>query len=138
MDAVQFGAGHLPSEDAAEVVRMAVLAEELGFDVFYVADSHIISREAYVLLGAIATLQELAPGRVRLGLGVGDSGSTNLGLRRATLRELEAAVVGLRSLLAGEAMTIQDRDFQLRHLATGQPAPGIYVAGASDRIAPTL
>jgi 5,10-methylenetetrahydromethanopterin reductase len=159
LDRVQFGVGHLPSEDAAEVVRMAVLAEELGFDVFYAADSHIISREAYVLLGAIAaathtiqigpgvsppqvrhptltasaiaTLQELAPGRVRLGLGVGDSGSTNLGLRRATLRELEAAAVGLRGLLAGEAMTYQDRTFQLAYDA--QPAPPIYIAGASDR-----
>src|SRR5919198_1692940 len=132
MTRVQFGVGCSPGESARQTLATARLAEELGFDVFWVADSHILWREVYSLLGAlavatrrialgpgvthpfvrhpsvtasaIATLQELAPGRVRLGLGVGDSGPANLGLRKASLKELEHTVLGVRRLLSGEAM----------------------------------
>jgi 5,10-methylenetetrahydromethanopterin reductase len=131
------------------------LAEELGFDVFWVADSHMIWRELYTLLGAIATathritmapgvthpfvrhpsvtasaiatLEELAPGRVRLGLGVGDSGPANLGLRKASLRELEHTVVGVRALLSGQSMDGRRLAF------TPSSVPPIYVAAASNR-----
>src|SRR5437763_10049969 len=105
---VQFGVGLFPTGPASAIVRRAALAEELGFDAFWVADTHLIWREAWVLLGAIAqqttriaigpgvthpivrhpsviaagihTLAELAPGRVRLGIGIGDSGPANMGL----------------------------------------------------------
>ncbi|HYY88387.1 MAG TPA: LLM class flavin-dependent oxidoreductase [Chloroflexota bacterium] len=152
---MQFGVGCSPGESARQAVETARLAEELGFDVFWVADSHIIWRELYALLGAIAvstsrieigpgvthpfvrhpsvtasaiaTLQELAPGRVRLGLGVGDSGPANLGLRKASLKELEHTVLGVRRLLSGEAM-----DGRKLGYTPSEPAP-IYVAAASNR-----
>ena len=155
MSTVQFGVGCSAAEPASKVVATARLAEELGFDVFWVADSHIIWRELYVLLGAIAaatrrieigpgvthpfvrhpsltasaiaTLQELAPGRVRLGLGVGDSGPANLGLRKSSLRELERTVVGIRGLLSGQAV-----DGLKLGYSPPEPPP-IYVAAASNR-----
>src|SRR6185312_7030936 len=63
--------------------------------------SHFAGRHASVIASAMATLDELAPGRIRLGIGVGDSGPLNLGVARSSLRELEAGVVAIRDLLEG-------------------------------------
>jgi 5,10-methylenetetrahydromethanopterin reductase len=132
MDHIPFGVGFAPNVGAPNVIEAAQLAERLGYDVFWVTDSHLASREAMAMLGALAvstdrihlgtgvshlagrhpsviasamaTLDELAPGRIRLGIGVGDSGPTNLGVPRSTLRELEAAVIGIRALLEGRAI----------------------------------
>jgi 5,10-methylenetetrahydromethanopterin reductase len=156
---VSFGVGCSPGQSADQVLQIARLAEELGFDVFWVADSHILWREVYSLLGglavatrrialgpgvthpfvrhptvtasAIATLDELAPGRVRLGLGVGDSGPANLGVKQASVRELEHTVVGVRALLGGGSMDWEDRTFRLGYRPPAPPP--IYVAAASNR-----
>src|SRR3989442_1144403 len=108
---VGFGA-HVP---APQIIEAAQEAERLGFDTFWVTDSHLIGREVLAMLGALAvstktiklgpgvshlagrhpsvlasalaTLDELAPGRIRLGIGVGDSGANNLGVPRASLAE---------------------------------------------------
>src|SRR5436305_14498760 len=125
------------------MVRRAILAEELGFDAFWVADTHLIWREAWVLLGAIAretsrieigpgvthpivrhpsliaaaiaTLAELAPGRVNLGIGIGDSGPANMGLPRATLKQLESAILDVKALLRGEPMVGSDAAIRLAY-----------------------
>ena len=158
---VQFGVGCSPGQPAHQVLATARLAEDLGFDVVWVADSHIIWRELYSLLGAlavatrrialgpgvthpfvrhpsltasaIATLQELAPGRIRLGLGVGDSGPANLGLKQASLKELEQTVVGVRELLSGRAMQWAGRTTRLAYAPTRPDRAPIYVAAASNR-----
>src|SRR6516225_4194743 len=128
---VQFGVGFAANVRVPSVLEAAQLAERLDYDVFWVTDSHLAVREAMVILGALAastqriglgtgvshlagrhfsviasamaTLDELAPGRIRLGIGVGDSGPLNLGVPRTSLRELEAAVVAIRTLLEGGA-----------------------------------
>src|SRR5207244_9191117 len=61
-------------------------------------------RHPSILASAMATLSELAPGRVRLGIGVGDSGANNMGVPRASLQELEQAVLAIKSLLSGGSM----------------------------------
>jgi 5,10-methylenetetrahydromethanopterin reductase len=157
---VKFGVGFAPSMAAPKVVETARLAEQLGYDVFWLTDSHLISREVMTLLGALAvaterielgpgvshlagrhpsviasamaTLDELAPGRARLGIGVGDSGALNLGVPKATLRQLEAAVVDIRALLDGHEVDGAARSIRLTHAPTANQVP-IYVAGASER-----
>ena len=131
MTAVKFGVGFAPSVAAPRVIHAAQLAEALGFDVFWITDSHLAAREAMTMLGALsvstdrihlgpgvshlagrhpsviasamATLDDLAPGRIRLGIGVGDSGPLNLGVPRTSLRELETAVASIRALLEGRS-----------------------------------
>src|SRR5919199_2188786 len=118
---VPIGVGFAANVPAPRVVEAARLAEQLGYGAFWVTDSHLAQREAFALLGALAvstsrlslgtgvshlagrhpsvlassftTLGELAPGRVRLGIGVGDSGPLNLGLPRTSVADLEQAVV---------------------------------------------
>jgi 5,10-methylenetetrahydromethanopterin reductase len=159
-DAVAFGIGYAASQPAAQVVETARVAERLGFDTFWLTDSHLASREALTLLGAIAisterliigtgvshlvgrhpsvlassfaTLDELAPGRVRLGMGVGDTGAANMGVPRAKLQELETAVRDIRALMAGEEVDGPGRRIRLAWVTTPHRVP-IYLAGSSER-----
>ena len=68
MAKVSFDVALFPTEPAGETLRLAKLAEKLGYDGVWVGDSHIIWREMYVLLGAIASQTK----RVKLGSGVTD------------------------------------------------------------------
>ncbi len=118
-----------PSVD--EAIAGAKEAEHLGFDRLGVWDSPTLYREPWVTLGPIAmstsklrigpwvtnpltrhpavtaaaaaTLDDLAPGRVILGIGTGDSGVYNLGAAASPLQTLTAYIETVRSLLtAGE------------------------------------
>ena len=159
---MNIGVGYAAHVPAPTVIEAARTAERLGFCTFWVTDSHLIGREVFTLLGALAisterialgtgvshlagrhpsihasalaTLDELAPGRIRLGIGVGDSGSNNLGVPRASLAELEQAVTGIRALLNGEETPGPgETPLKLSFAPTRNPVP-IYVAGAGERL----
>ena len=113
------------------VIDAIVEAESLGFDRVGIWDSPALCRDLWVTLGAAAarterielstwvtnpltrhpmvtacaaaSLAELAPGRVALGLGTGDSGVYALGGARASLSRLDDAATAMRALLRGEA-----------------------------------
>src|SRR5579859_1347723 len=158
---IRFGIGFAPNVPAPQVIEAARLAERLGFDVFWITDSHLAAREAMSMLGALsvsterihlgpgvshlagrhpsviasafATLDELAPGRIRLGIGVGDSGPLNLGVPRTSLRDLEAAVVSIRALLEGRSVEGTSRPLKLMTVAPrANPVP-IYISGSGER-----
>lgn len=137
MEKVSFGVGLFATENAQEGVRLARLADELGYQRFWVGDSHMIWREPYVILGAIAamtrklaigpgvthpqvrdltvtasameTLNELSGGRALLGIGVGATGPENIGMKPVTVERLEEALGILKQLLAGEAVQMNGR-----------------------------
>src|ERR1700681_1286210 len=157
----RFGVGFAPNVPAPRVVEAARLAERLGFDGFWITDSHLAAREAMTLLGALAvstdriqlgpgvshlagrhpsviasamaTLDELAPGRIRLGIGVGDSGPLNLGVPRTSLRDLEAAVVSIRALLEGRSVDGQSRPLSLMTVQPRTNPVPIYISGSAER-----
>jgi 5,10-methylenetetrahydromethanopterin reductase len=158
---LRFGVGFSPTVPAPQVVETARLAERLGFDVFWLTDSHLAAREAMTLLGALAmstnrihlgpgvshlagrhpsviasamaTLHELAPGRIRLGIGVGDSGPLNLGVPRTSLRELETAVVAIRDLLEGRSVDGPSRTLRLGGVVSRTNPVPIFIAGSAER-----
>lgn len=118
------------------------LAERLGFDTFWVCDSHVIWNECYTLLGwlagqlesrtiklgtmvtnavtrdpivlasALATLQEVTSGRVLCGIGRGDSSVRVLKRHPGTVAALESAVSIIRDLTAGSAVSVDGADVQ--------------------------
>lgn len=132
MRQTKFGVGIYGTENAREAVELARRAEALGYDRFWIGDSHMIWRELYVLAGAIAmatkrihigpgvthpavrhltvtasamaTLHELTQGRVMLGFGVGASGPANIGMKPASVSEFEANIKNLQQLLRGESV----------------------------------
>lgn len=134
---------------ADEVVAAARAAEERGVYAVWVTDVRFM-RDCFALLGAIAavttrialgtgvndpfsrhpaslaaaaaTLSELAPGRVFLGLGAGGSGLDRIGVARSDpVRTVAAAIEAIRALLNGEpantslpAFTIVDGQLTFR------------------------
>jgi 5,10-methylenetetrahydromethanopterin reductase len=133
-------------------------AEDLGWEVAWLPDSQLRRRDTYVLLAAaagatsriglgpllanpvtrhptvtassIATVDELAPGRVVLGLGAGDTAVRLAGLRPARVAELEAATRLMRRLLDGEAVEVgAARPARLPH---HRPVP-IWIAAGGPR-----
>ena len=129
---IKFAATSRPGSPA-ELVEWVRAAEELGYHRIGIADSPALYREVWVSLAqvalntgklpfgpwvtnpvtrhpvvtasAAAALEELAPGRVCIGVGSGNSGVYNAGRRASSLARLREYVVALRELLEkGEAV----------------------------------
>jgi 5,10-methylenetetrahydromethanopterin reductase len=155
---MRFSVGLFPSGPARQTLGQARMADELGYDAVWVGDSHLIWRELYVLMGAIAvgssrvkigpcvtnpftrhltvtagaitTLHELSGGRAQLGIGAGDSALKNLGKKRASLLSLENAMLALRKLFRGETVSLDDYPARLS-IANEADIPIYLSAGAS-------
>jgi 5,10-methylenetetrahydromethanopterin reductase len=153
------------NEPVPEIVRQVQLAESLGFDTAWVTDSHLVCRELWVTLAAcalgtsrirlgpgvtvphtrhfsvtasaVATLEDLAPGRVVLGIGTGGSSAETMGLSvrgAARVATLTAMVDAIRGLLArGTARFETGVEGRLAWLEGPRPVP-IYVAGSGPRM----
>lgn len=128
----------------------AKLAEECGFTHVWVGDTQMMAGDPYLCLGliaqhtrrvklgtgvtvvgtrtapvianSIATLNQLAPGRVILGIGTGNSAWRAMGLPPRSLRELREYVRVVRGLLRGEAVTYQTQEArrEIRFFHQGQ------------------
>ncbi len=134
MAALELGLGLFPTQPPQHIVEMAREAEALDYSHIWMGDSQAIWREVYVNLGAaamatqrivlgpgvtnpvtrhlsvtasaLATLSELAGGRVALGIGAGDSAVETVGNRPSRIQALETAIVAIRRLLAGEEVDL--------------------------------
>lgn len=155
---VVFGAllGGIP---VTEVGDAAAAAERLGFELLGFGDSPALWSEAWITMavaatrtsririapmvtnlvsrhlgsvaGAAATLDLLSGGRLTVGLGIGDSGVLNLGLKPSTLRELEQGIGRLRALLQGQDVVLPDASV-VKNTWADSTAP-IIVAAAGRR-----
>lgn len=127
---------------ALEIVRMTKQAEDLGFAAAWITDIRWL-RDCYTVMGALATatdritlasgysdvfsrhpghlaesaatLDELAPGRVIVGLAAGGVALHRLGRSHdRPARTVALAVSALRSLLDGKTVSIESTSFALR------------------------
>lgn len=142
----------MPRLPAGDAVALARRAEELGFGGLWIADSQSTFRETFTLLGAcaavtermllttgvtnpvtrvlpvlasaFATLDELAPGRVVVAIGKGDTSLRTIGKTPPRLAEFEAAVGELRRLLqdGGDAFQWGPRPLPIIVTASGPKA----------------
>src|SRR5258706_3806739 len=127
--ALTFGISFAPNHPK-EVADWCRAAEDCGFERVGLVDSQSIYREVYVCCtaglqatrsikigprvtnaltrhpsvtaSALATMAELAPGRVFAGVGTGDSALINIGMRPVKLGPLGEFVTCLRALMRGE------------------------------------
>jgi 5,10-methylenetetrahydromethanopterin reductase len=118
------------TETMADIPRLASKAEQAGFDLIGIPDSHSVWREPWVALAvaagatsraaigpmvtnpltrhptvtasAIASLHELTGGRVFLGMGTGNSVVHNIGLPPARLADMEQSITIIRDCLSGD------------------------------------
>src|SRR6185295_19322056 len=132
---MKFDVGILGSEPLPVIVEQARLAESLGYDTVWITDTHLVCRELWVTLtacavatsrirlgpgiavphtrhisvtaSAAATLDDLAPGRVVVGVGTGGSAAQTMGLtikQTARIDTLERMVTSIRALVRKESI----------------------------------
>jgi 5,10-methylenetetrahydromethanopterin reductase len=165
---VKFDIGILASQPLPVIVEQVRLAESLGFDAAWIADTHLVCRELWVILtacaattsrirlgpgitvphtrhisvtaSAIATLHELAPGRLVLGVGTGGSAAETMGLsvaRVARIATLESMARSLKALLGGGSIQLDTGvEARLAWLTGPIPVP-LYLAGSGPRMLDT-
>jgi 5,10-methylenetetrahydromethanopterin reductase len=155
---MKIGAHFLP-EDFPDFIDCVQLAEQSGYDRAWVVDSQMLWEDVWVYLtrallateriqlgvavanpltrhytvsaSSAATLAQLHPGRVILGLGRGDSAVRTLGLKQVATKKFAEVVPRVRALLAGEEVETEAGSIHIRW-ATGEKVP-IAVAATGPR-----
>jgi len=152
---VEFGFTLKPEHRFDHEVDLARRAEANGFTHGWLFDSHVLWREPYVLLtlmaqaterlrlgtcvtnpatrepsvtaSALAVLDEISGGRMDLGIGRGDSARRVLGKPPTSMATLEEAIVVIRDLVEGRAVTYEGTELQLPW--SGKWKLPVWVAG---------
>lgn len=144
---IELSCGLPPSPDFSD---LALLAEELGYSRVWIFDTASLWEDRFVHLAlaaqntsriglgtavliphersemsmasAIATIARLSGGRFRAGFGTGGTARRTMGQRPITLRAMRDYVATVRSLLAGETVSIEGQPARMLH-ADGLAAP---------------
>ena len=152
---MKFGITLKPDHNFQRSVDLAKRAEANGFGYGWMFDSHVLWRDPYPLLtligaateslrlgtcvtnpatrditvtaSSLATLNEITGGRMDLGIGRGDSARRVMGKKPTTVAYMEECCRIVRSLTAGEKITLDGTEIQM-DWATHGPVP-IWVAG---------
>jgi 5,10-methylenetetrahydromethanopterin reductase len=160
VSAFDFGIGLFPTEPLQKMIHLAKVSEEVGFTHIWVGDSHLIWREAYVnmaamalnttkvklgtgvtnpltrhpsvLASAYATLEEFSPGRMIVGIGLGDSSVETMGLKPSTLANFEKSLEQMRELFAGKEAQLPSGQIHLLHPCKNKVP--IYIAASGPRM----
>jgi 5,10-methylenetetrahydromethanopterin reductase len=155
---MKIGAHFLP-EDFPVFMESVRTAEEAGYDRAWLVDSQMLWEDVWVYMtralaateriqlgvavanpltrhytvtaSAAATLAQLHPGRVILGLGRGDSAVRTLGLKQVATSKFAEVVPHVQALMAGEEVATPAATIKLRW-ATGERVP-IAVAATGPR-----
>jgi 5,10-methylenetetrahydromethanopterin reductase len=160
VSAFDFGVGLFPTEPLPKMIHLAKVTEELGYSHIWVGDSHLIWREAYVNMTAIAlsttrvklgtgvtnpltrhpsvvasayaTLEEYAPGRTVVGIGLGDSSVETMGMKPAKLSYFEKTIAQMRELLDGKEVQLETGKIHLLHPCKNRVP--IYIAASGPKM----
>jgi 5,10-methylenetetrahydromethanopterin reductase len=156
----EFGVGLFPTEPLQKMIYLAKVAEESGYTHIWVGDSHLIWREAYVNMTAIAlnttrvklgtgvtnpvtrhpsvvgsayaTLEEYAPERMIVGIGLGDSSVETMGMKPAKLSYFEKTMQQLRDLLDGKEVQLETGKIHVLHPCKNRVP--IYMAASGPKM----
>jgi 5,10-methylenetetrahydromethanopterin reductase len=160
--AIKISVGLFQSGPLPELVRLARVAESLGFDGLWVNDAQCRWRDIYVSLGAIGasttrlalgpsvtnpvsrhitvtasamySLHELTGGRARMGFGIGDAAVKDIGKKAVRLRELAQAAEMIRELWRGNEITLGERRTSLSYVDVSGPTIPVYFAASGPNL----
>ena len=113
-------------------LTLALAAERTTKITLYPATTNPVTRHPGVLASLAHTLEEIAPGRVRLTVGPGYLAVGNIGRPRATLEMMRQAILAMRRLLRGERVTFNGTETWLRNISD-TPTP-IFMTAAGPRM----
>lgn len=156
---MKFGIRVPPCAPATEVAAVIKRAENIGWDVAWIADSQFLWRDVFatmaiaalqtermqlatavsnvetrhvsVVASAINTIAELAPGRVILGLGTGDSSVRYLGVPPTRRAKIWGSLEIIRTLLGGEFYDFPGRAARLKDAQGNVP---IFIAASGPKM----
>jgi 5,10-methylenetetrahydromethanopterin reductase len=148
-----------PGAPLPEVLSAIERADAAGFDTIAIPESPTLFRDTFITLGLATartkqatlasavtsfvthdplllaskarTLSELAPSRIRLGIGAGDNVSFLTGRPSTTTRQLRDGIDTVRRLLAGEKVPIRGVELSIQD-PPAAPIP-IYLAADGPR-----
>jgi 5,10-methylenetetrahydromethanopterin reductase len=157
---MNYGVGLFPTEPLQKMIHLAKVTEESGYSHIWVGDSHLIWREAYINMAAMAlhtskvklgtgvtnpltrhpsvvasgyaTLEEYAPGRMIVGIGLGDSSVETMGMKPAKLSYFEKTLGEMRELLAGKEVQLETGKIHLLHPCKSKVP--IYIAASGPKM----
>ena len=129
------GAGILDSQMISRdtFVVLGQAATHTSRMTLFPAVTNPFTRHASVLAGGIRTVEELAPGRVKLVIGTGYTSASTIGRKPATLAEMRACITTLKALLAGESVDFAGTAGRLG-FGTRAPIPVIMAASGFKAI----
>ncbi|MEE9227940.1 MAG: TIGR03842 family LLM class F420-dependent oxidoreductase [Acidimicrobiia bacterium] len=153
---MEFGVVLQTNPPATEVVRLAKLAEDVGFSYGWAFDSHMLWQEPFVIFSLMlaetermvvgpmvtnpgtrdwtvlaslfATLNDMFEGRTICGIGRGDSALRYLGKKPTTLATTEAAIEVIRGLVRGDEVDYNGQKLQIPWVEKGYDLP-VWMAG---------
>jgi 5,10-methylenetetrahydromethanopterin reductase len=144
-----------------QLMELIESIEAAGFDGAGVLDSQLIARDTFitlshaamrttrlqlfpavtnpftrhpsVLAGAIQTVEEMAPGRVKFVVGTGFTSASTIGRKPATLAEMRSCVATVKALLAGQSLDWSGTRARLS-FASGRRIPVLMAASGPKAI----
>jgi len=144
-----------------DLMRLIQSIEAAGFDGAGILDSQLLSRDTFVVLGqaaaqtsrmalfpavtnpftrhasvlagAIQTVEEMAPGRVKFVVGTGYTSASTIGRAPGTLAEMRACIQAVRELLAGKTVDFGSQRGRLGY-AAGRRIPVLMAASGPKAI----
>jgi 5,10-methylenetetrahydromethanopterin reductase len=156
---VKFGAGFWGPFPLGRYVEYAVAAERLAFDSVWIGDTQLLTPDLYsamalcanatsritigsgvtntvtrdltVTAGGALALSEFSGGRCLLGVGVGGSAVSTVGLTADGAGEFRRKLALIRALVAGETVTLNGVEARGKIRAPRVP---VYVASSSPRV----
>ena len=113
-------------------LTLALAAQRTTKLTVYPATTNPVTRHPGVLASLAHTLEEIAPGRVRLTVGPGYLAVGNIGRPRATLETMRQAILAIRRLLRGETVVFNGTETRLRNIS--DPPTPIFMTAAGPRM----
>ncbi len=113
-------------------LTLALAAQRTSNITLYPATTNPVTRHPGVLASLAHTLEEIAPGRVRLTVGPGYLAVRNIGSPRASLDTMRQAILAMRRLLRGETVVFNGTETKLRNISD-TPTP-IFMTAAGPRM----
>ena len=113
-------------------VALALAAERTTRLSLYPATTNPVTRHPMVLASLAHSLEEIAPGRVRLTIGPGFLSVGNIGRPRASVVRMREAVVSIKMLLAGDKVVFGGAESRLRNVSPS-PTP-VFLTAAGPRM----
>ena len=113
-------------------LTLALAAERTSTLTLYPATSNPVTRHPMVLASLAYTLEEIAPGRIRLTVGPGFLSVGSIGKPRASLETMREAILTIRRLLRGESVTFNGTESRLRNVS--DPPTPVYMTAAGPRM----